>query len=108
MTWKVTFYSAKVEEETLAIPPSILAKLLRIIDMIEELGPDLGRPHTAPLGEGLFEIRADGKEGTARSVFCTIRRREIVILITVTKKSNKIPKRHMDTARKRMREVQDE
>lgn len=108
MTWKITFYSEKVEQQTLALPPGILTNLLRIIELIEEFGPDLGRPHTAPLDHGLFEIRAKGKEGIARSVFCMLKGREIVILITVQKKDNKIPKRHMDTARKRMKEIQDE
>lgn len=107
MTWKISFYNAKVEEETLALPAGILASFLRIAELIEEFGPDLGRPHTAPLGQGLFEIRAKGREGIARSVYCTIKDEEIVVLISVIKKQNKIPKRQMDTARKRMKEVQD-
>ena len=104
--WKVTFYSVKVEQETLALPDGILAAFLRIVELIEEFGPALGRPHTAPLGQGLFEIRAKGREGIARSVFCTLKGQEIVVLVTVVKKGNKIPPRHMDTARKRMKEVQ--
>jgi phage-related protein len=108
MAWTITFYSEKVEAETLALPPGILANFLRITELIEEFGPNLGRPHTAPLGQGLFEIRAKGREGVARSVFCTVKGEEIVILITVVKKGNKIPKRHMDTAIKRMKEVQDD
>ncbi|MEE4283850.1 MAG: type II toxin-antitoxin system RelE/ParE family toxin [Pseudomonadales bacterium] len=68
----------------------------------------MGRPHTAPLGQGLFEIRAKGREGIARSVYCTIKDEEIVVLISVIKKQNKIPKRQMDTARKRMKEVQND
>jgi phage-related protein len=107
MPWTITFYSTRVERETLALPPGILASFLRIAELIEEFGPDLGRPHTAPLGQGLFEIRAKGREGIARSVFCTAKDQEIVVLITVMKKGNKIPKRQMDTARKRMKEVQD-
>jgi phage-related protein len=107
MPWTITFYSPKVERETLALPPGVLASFLRITELIEEFGPDLGRPQTAPLGEGLFEIRAKGREGIGRSVFCTLKGREIVILITVVKKGSKIPKRHMETARKRMKEVQD-
>jgi phage-related protein len=74
--------------------------------LIEEFGPNLGRPHTAPLGGGLFEIRAKGREGIARSVFCTVKGQEIVVLITVVKKGNKIPPRQMETAQKRMKEVQ--
>jgi hypothetical protein len=56
MTWKITFFNKKVEQETLSFPPGILANLLHILDMIEEYGPALGKPHTSPLGEGLFEV----------------------------------------------------
>lgn len=108
MRWEVTFYSPKVEQETLDLPAGILANFLRIVELIGEFGPDLGRPHTAPLGQGLFEIRAKGREGIARSVFCTVKGREIVVLITVIKKANKIQARHMEIARKRMKEVQEQ
>lgn len=108
MTWTVSFYSSKVEQDTLALPPGILASFLRIVELIEEFGPNLGRPHTAPLSQGLFEIRAKGREGIARSVFCTVKGQEIVILITVIKKGNQIPKRQMDVARRRMKEIHDE
>jgi phage-related protein len=107
MTWRITFYSEKVEKETLALPKGILANFLRITELIEEFGPDLGRPHTAPLGNGLFEIRAKGREGISRSVFCTVKDEEIVILMTVIKKTNTIPKRQMETVRKRLKEVLD-
>jgi len=56
----------------------------------------------------MFEIRAKGREGISRSVFCTVKNKEIVILITVINKDNKIPKRQMETAQKRMKEIQDE
>ena len=70
--------------------------------------PGFGLPHTAPLGQGLFEICARGREGIARSVFCIVQGQEIVILITAVKNANKLPKRQMDTARKRMKEVQSD
>ena len=107
MTWTVTFYSEKVKKETLALPKGILANFFRIADMIEEFGPDLGRPHTAPLRSGLFEIRAKGREGISRSVFCTITDQEVVILVTVVKKSSALQKRTMDLAKERMKEVLD-
>ncbi|MEM1141473.1 MAG: type II toxin-antitoxin system RelE/ParE family toxin [Pseudomonadota bacterium] len=107
MRYAITFYSEKVESETLDLPPGILANLLRILELVEEFGPGLGRPHTASLGSGLFEIRAKGREGIARSLFCLLNDRELVILLTVVKKSNKLPKRSMDLARKRMKTVRE-
>ena len=108
MAWSITFYSEKVEKQTLALPTGILANFLRIAELVEEFGPDLGRPHTASLGQGLYEIRARGKEGISRSVFCTFKGQEIVILLTVRKKGSTIPKRYMDTVRKRFKEVKDD
>jgi phage-related protein len=44
----------------------------------------------------------------ARSVFCTVAGEEMVILITAIEKGTKIPKRSMDTARQRMKEIQND
>ena len=105
MQWKITFYSARVEKETLSFPSGVLADLLHIFDMIEELGPNLGKPYTAPMGQGLFEVRARGKEGIGRSLFCTIKGQEMIILNSFIKKSQKTPKQELKLARKRMKEV---
>ena len=73
--------------------------------MVEDVGPNLGRPHSAPLSDGLFEFRAKGKEGIARSIFCTVVNNEVVILHTVIKKSNKISKKDIHLAIKRKKEL---
>ena len=72
MTWKVTFYNSKVEAQTLDFPPGVLANFLHIAEMIENFGPNLGKPYVGSLGSGLYEIRAKGKEGIGRSMYCTI------------------------------------
>ncbi|MXS77065.1 type II toxin-antitoxin system RelE/ParE family toxin [Nitrosomonas sp. JL21] len=100
MTWRIKFYNEKVEAETLALPAGILANFLRIAELIQEFGLDLGHPHTAPLGKGLSGVRAKGREDISQSVFCTVRNKEIVILLTVIKKDNKIPKYYMETVQK--------
>lgn len=105
MEWHLTFFNERVETETLSFPPGFLANFLHIAEMIGEYGPLLGDPYTKPLGEGLFEIRARGKEGIGRSFFCTMKGREVVILHSFIKKSQKIPKKELKIARSRLKEV---
>ena len=105
MEWHLTFFNERVETETLSFPPGVLANFLHVAEMIGEYGPLLGAPYTKPLGEGLFEIRAKGKEGIGRSFFCTMKGREVVILHSFIKKSQKIPKKELKMARSRLKEV---
>jgi phage-related protein len=105
MSWKVTFFDNKVEGETLSFPAGILANLLHILEMIEEFGPAIGKPHTAPMGEGLYEIRAKGKEGIGRSLFCTVKGKEVIILHSFIKKTQKTPRKEINKARNRMKEL---
>lgn len=108
MTWTIDFYDG-VEDAILAMPPKIQARMLRLLELMEEHGANLGTPHTAPMGEGLFEIRAKAKEGIARGLFCYMKGEHIFILHAFVKKSQKTTKKELDLARTRMKEVnQDE
>ena len=93
MNWRITFYNEKVEKKTLSFPKGILANFLHIVEMMEEYDPALGKPYTASMGDGLFEIRAKGKEGIGRSLFCTIKGQEITFLIHLLKNPRKHPKK---------------
>ncbi len=108
MKWEIHFYSKKEMEIVKKFPKSILANLVRIFEMIEELGPNLGLPYTKSIGKGLFEIRSKGREGIGRSLFCIVKDNKIIILHSFIKKSNKIPKNDLDIARKRMKEILNE
>jgi phage-related protein len=50
----------------------IRAFYARITERMCTFGPNLGMPFTDSLGQGLFEIRAWGKEGIGRAFFCTL------------------------------------
>lgn len=44
-------------------PPGIKAKFMWVAELVEEFGPnEIGMPHIKSMGQGLFEIRAKGKE----------------------------------------------
>ena len=89
----------------LAFPAGILANFLYILEMIEDFGPALGKPHTAPMGNGLFEIRAKGKEGIGRAFFCTLKGQEIIILHSFIKKTQQTPRKEIEKARRRLQEL---
>ncbi len=105
MNWNVTFYSDKIEAQTLNFPKGILANFLHIAEMIESFGPNLGKPYVGRLSSGLYEIRAKGKEGIGRSMYCVVKGREVVILHSFIKKTQKTPLKDLDLAKNRMKEV---
>ena len=89
----------------LSLPEGLLARYFRLTDLILEFGPNLGMPHTRSLNNCLFELRVKGKEGIARVFYCTQIGKKIVMLHAFIKKSQKIPKKELNIAIKRMKEV---
>ena len=103
--WIIEFFDESVEAETLALPAKILAKLLNIFDLIEIAGVKLGEPYTKPLTDGLFEIRVKAYEGIGRSIYCYQKGRKIIILHSFVKKTQKTPKKDIELALKRKKEI---
>lgn len=105
MRWKISFYGG-VEQDLLNLPPKIQARMIRLLELMETHGPNLGPPHTKAVGDGLFEIRAKAQEGIGRGLFCYLQNEQIYILHVFIKKSQKTPKKELNLARKRQKEVQ--
>ena len=89
----------------LAFPEGVLANFLHVSELLEEYGPKIGMPFTRKVGPGLFEIRARGKEGIARALYCCLAGRELVVLCAFVKKTQKTPKKQLALARKRMKKM---
>ena len=105
MTWTIDYYSEDVRLEIEALPVGIRASYARLTELLEEFGLELRMPHSRAMGSGLFELRPRGREGIARVFYCTKVGRKIIILHSFIKKTNETPKREMDIARRRQREV---
>jgi len=105
MSWTIEFFDENVEAETLALPPKILAKMLHIFELIEMAGAQLGEPYTKALDDGLFEVRAKAKEGIGRSIYCYQKGQKIIILHSFVKKDQKTPKKDLQIALKRKKEI---
>lgn len=105
MGYSLEFFNRGVQTEVLGWPAGIAAGFARIALRMEQHGPDLGMPYTRPMGRGLFEVRAKGSEGIGRAFFCTVMGSRIVILHAFIKKTEKTPRREIEIALKRMKEV---
>jgi phage-related protein len=109
MPWEIQYYSEAVRRGMEAWPVGIRAMYARITERMEVFGPHLvGMPFTRSMGEGLFELRAKGKEGIGRVFFCTAVGHIILILHPFIKKSQKTPRTDLELARRRLREVRRE
>ena len=71
-----------------------------------ETGWPLGMPLVRNLGQALWEIRVSLPRGIARILFC-IRKSEMILLHAYEKKSQKAPKKELDIARKRIKDVEE-
>lgn len=70
-----------------------------------EFGWPLGRPHCAPLGNGLWEVRSGfDSNRIARVIFC-MGDGHMILLRGFIKKSQKTPQPDLDLAQRRKREV---
>lgn len=105
MTYTIRYYSPDVLEQIFELPISLQARYIALTQRMIEYGPHLGLPHTDSFGGGLFELRLKGIEGIARVFFCTVVEREIVMLHSFVKKSQKTPDKELRLAKLRMREV---
>jgi len=107
MNWNIEYFSSDVENKILALPDGLQARYFKLTDMMLIHGSNLGLPHTKPLSDGLFELRLKSKEGISRVFYCTKVGENIVMLHSFMKKSQKIPKKEIDVARKRLKEVKE-
>lgn len=107
MSWTIDYYSEDVRLEIETLPVGIRASYARLTELLEEFGLELRMPHSRAMGGGLFELRPRGREGIARVFYCTKVGRKIIILHSFIKKTNETPKRELDIARRRRREVNE-
>jgi phage-related protein len=106
--WHITYFNEKVKNQILDLPDSLVAKYINLVKLILTYGPNLGMPHTKAIGEGLFELRLKGKEGIARVFYCVVVNKEVVMLHSFVKKTDKLPLKELEVARNRLKEVLNE
>ncbi len=105
MDYAIEYYSDAVADKILALPDTLAARYVVLTRRMVAVGPNLGLPHTEAIGDGLFELGLKGQEGIARVFFCALAGRRVIVFHAFIKKSQKTPRREIETARMRMKEV---
>ena len=104
--WKIETLNAVVTAELSALPDEMLAKFRRVGELIQTHGIERVRePHVKHIEGRLWEIRLIGRDGIARAFYVTASGRRVVIVRVFVKKTQKTPRREIDLALERVKEV---
>jgi len=107
MNFTIEYFHARVKAEIESWSDDLLADFARMVELLIDFGPNVGMPHSRPMGGGLFELRPRGREGVGRAFYCFTFGRRVVILHAFKKKTRETPEQDLRLARKRMKEVQN-
>ncbi len=106
MRWTVEIFNATVAAKIAALPQDMGARLARLIGVIQEAGFEaLPRESVKHLDGKLWELRMAGRDGISRAIYVTASGQRVVILRAFVKKKQQTPKRELDIARQRAKEV---
>ena len=106
MQWTVETLSHLVDAEIEALPPLLNARLIRLMEMVENVGLEhMREPHVKHIEGKIWELRAKAAGSIARAFYITMTGRRVVILHAFVKKSDRTPRGALETARNRMKEV---
>lgn len=106
MAWRVEILDRRVERELSGLSQDIRQRFLRIAELIEQHGVDAMRaPHVKHLEGRLWEMRMKGRDGIARAIYVTANSERVVVVHAFDKKSQRTPKRALEVARERAKEV---
>jgi phage-related protein len=106
MGWTVSTLNALVDAEIEQLPADMRARLVRLSQLIEQHGLDaLPRDTVDHLENKLWELRIRGKSGISRAIYLTATGKRLVILRVFVKKTQKTPRRELNIARERAKDV---
>lgn len=106
MSWTVVFVSETAQAEVDALPQDMQMKFARITDLIRDFGlMAMRQPYVKHLDGKLWEMRLKGRDGIARSIYVTITGEQAVVLRTFVKKTQNVPRREIEIALARMKEI---
>ena len=104
--WTVETLNAAVDAEVAALPIDLRARLVRMVNLIGQVGLDRMPAQAIKHLDGkLWEIRLKAASGISRAIYVTASGRRVIIVRVFVKKSQATPRRELDLAHARAKEV---
>ena len=105
MQFQVEFYDTEdgrtpAQEFLDSLEPKMNAKMVGLMEILEEKGYSLREPYSAPLEDGIFELRAVQGSNISRALFFFYVEGRIVITHGFIKKTQKTPRAQIELAKK--------
>ena len=98
--------NAAVEQELEELPADMRARFAHISELIVEFGLNrVGMPHARHLTGPMWEMRLRGRDGISRALYVAAQGRRVVVVRVFVKKTQATPRREIDLALRRAREV---
>lgn len=88
------------EEFILSLDAKMQAKMFRELELLETFGNELREPHSKPLGDGIYEIRAKVASDITRVLYFFVVNKKIILTNGFVKKAQKTPDSEITLAKK--------
>ena len=105
MQFQVEFYETEdgripTAEFLDSLEPKMNAKMVGLMEILEEKGNLLREPYSAPLEDGIFELRAVQGSNISRALFFFYIEGRIIITHGFIKKTQRTPREQIELAKK--------
>jgi phage-related protein len=105
MKWSIVVHPKAVNELN-QLPVDMQAKLTRLLELIQQIGPlTLREPQVKKLEDKLWEMRFSGRDGISRVIYVTLTQKRIGLLHAFIKKTQKTPRQAIECALTRLKEI---
>ncbi|MGN0386754.1 MAG: type II toxin-antitoxin system RelE/ParE family toxin [Lachnospiraceae bacterium] len=104
--YEVVFYEkdngeCPVEEFITSLDVKRRAKMIGLLELLEEKGNQLREPYSKPIEDGIFEVRCKVGNSITRVLYFFYHKGKIILTNGFVKKTQKIPPEEIKLAKKR-------
>ena len=110
MKWSVNYFTDKMGKQPVkdwidTLEIKLQVKIFRAFELLEDFNINLKAPYVKPLEDKLYELRIKDPKGIYRIIYFAYTGKEFIMLNGFVKKTQKTPKKEIELAKTRMKEV---